>query len=86
MRHAGLGQEASAGVADFPDRGFDVVTGAFSYSGAAIARDLGLSGRRVRTLTGHPERAPAGADVDVCPLDFDDVLGLTSSLEGASTL
>ncbi len=37
--------------------GFDVVTGAFSYSGAAIARELLAAGRQVRTLTGHPERA-----------------------------
>ena len=43
-------------VEDFPERGFDVVTGAFSYSGAAIARELERSGRRVRTLTGHPGR------------------------------
>ena len=33
---------------------FDVVTGAFGYSGAAIARRLIASGRRVRTLTNHP--------------------------------
>lgn len=38
--------------------GFDVVTGAFSYSGAAIASELQAAGRRVRTLTGHPDRAP----------------------------
>ena len=36
---------------------FDVVTGAFSYSGAAIAKELQAAGRRVRTLTGHPGRA-----------------------------
>jgi NADH dehydrogenase len=71
---------------DFPDQGFDVVTGAFSYSGAAIARELGRSGRRVRTLTGHPGRADAGTAIDVRPLDFDDVVGLSSSLEGATTL
>ena len=40
--------------------GFDVVTGAFSYSGAAIASELQAAGRRVRTLTGHPGRAPGG--------------------------
>ena len=39
----------------------DVVTGAFSYSGAAIARELRAAGHRVRTVTGHPGRAPAGA-------------------------
>ena len=37
---------------------FDVVTGAFSYSGAAIAHELQAAGRRVRTLTGHPGRGP----------------------------
>ena len=71
---------------DFPDQGFDVVTGAFSYSGAAIARELGRSGRRVRTLTGHPGRADPDTAIDVRPLDFDDLVGLTSSLEGATTL
>jgi uncharacterized protein YbjT (DUF2867 family) len=70
----------------FPGDGFDVVTGAFSYSGAAIAGALGRSGRRVRTLTGHPERAGSGSSIDVRPLDFDDVIGLTRSLEGAVTL
>jgi uncharacterized protein YbjT (DUF2867 family) len=70
----------------FPDEGFDVVTGAFSYSGAAIARELGRSGRRVRTLTGHPDRAVPDTAIDVRPLDFDDVVGLTSSLDGATTL
>ncbi len=78
---------AGAGAADdVPEQGFDVVTGAFSYSGAAIAGALARAGRRVRTLTGHPERAEAGSTIDVRALDFDDVLGLTSSLEGATTL
>jgi NADH dehydrogenase len=71
---------------DFPGHGFDVVTGAFSYSGAAIARELERSGRRVRTLTGHPDRADPDTAIDVRPLDFDDVVGLSSSLEGATTL
>jgi NADH dehydrogenase len=62
------------------------VTGAFSYSGAAIARELERSGRRVRTLTGHPGRADPDTAIDVRPLDFDDVVGLSSSLEGATTL
>jgi len=66
--------------------GFDVVTGAFSYSGAAIAGLLGRGGRPVRTLTGHPERAPAGSAVDVRALDFDDPIGLARDLEGATTL
>ena len=45
----------------------DVVTGAFSYSGAAIARELLAAGHQVRTLTGHPDRAPAGTPIDVAP-------------------
>jgi NADH dehydrogenase len=68
---------------------FDVVTGAFSYSGAAIAREVQASGRRVRTLTGHPGRAPktpAGTAIEVRPLDFADPAGLTESLRGARTL
>jgi uncharacterized protein YbjT (DUF2867 family) len=69
--------------------GFDVVTGAFSYSGAAIARELQAAGRRVRTLTGHPGRAPkapAGPVIEVRPLDFADPAALTESLRGARTL
>ncbi len=65
---------------------FDVVTGAFSYSGAAIARELRAAGRRVRTLTGHPGRAPAGTPIEVRRLDFGDLRGLADSLRGAGTL
>lgn len=66
--------------------GLDAVTGAFSYSGRAIARRLLESGRSVRTLTGHPERSRGQADIDVRPLDFDDLPGLAGSLEGVTTL
>jgi len=65
---------------------FDVVTGAFSYSGAAIASELQAAGRRVRTLTGHPGRAPVGTAIEVRPLDFADPGALTESLRGARTL
>jgi uncharacterized protein YbjT (DUF2867 family) len=64
----------------------DVVTGAFSYSGAAITRQLRAAGRQVRTLTGHPDRAPAGTQVDVRPLNFADPAELTRSMRGAHTL
>jgi uncharacterized protein YbjT (DUF2867 family) len=70
----------------FADTGLDVVTGAFSYSGAAIAEVLLGEGRRVRTFTGHPDRAPGDTSIEVRPLDFDDQLGLVASLEGATTL
>ena len=67
------------------DTGFDVVTGAFSYSGSAIARRLLLAGRGVRTLTGHPERS-SGSEIEARPLDFDDLASLVESLSGATTL
>ncbi len=71
---------------DNDDTGLDVVTGAFSYSGGAIARQLQAVGRRVRTLTGHPERASDASGIDVRPLDFDDPAALVESLAGATTL
>jgi uncharacterized protein YbjT (DUF2867 family) len=64
----------------------DAVTGAFSYSGAAISQELRRRGRAIRTLTGHPDRAPAGSDIEVRPLDFGDQAELTRSLDGARTL
>jgi uncharacterized protein YbjT (DUF2867 family) len=61
----------------------DVVTGAFGYSGAAIARELLTAGRRVRTLTSHPRN---DHDIEALPLDFTDADGLARSLDGADTL
>jgi uncharacterized protein YbjT (DUF2867 family) len=77
---------ASAVGLDMSDTGVDLVTGAFSYSGRAIAAELLGQGRRVRTLTGHPGRAGRDSTVEVRPLDFDDLPGLVTSLEGATTL
>ena len=71
---------------DSTDTGLDVVTGAFSYSGKAISEALLQSGRRVRTLTGHAQRADVQSPVEIRPLDFDDPIGLVKSLEGATTL
>jgi uncharacterized protein YbjT (DUF2867 family) len=68
------------------DTGIDAVTGAFSYSGRAISAELVASGRDVRTLTGHPGRAPADSSIDIRPLDFDDPVGLVDSLTGVTTL
>ena len=64
----------------------DVVTGAFGYSGAAIARELLAAGHQVRTLTGHPGRAPAGTVIDARPLDFGDPDALARDMAGAHTL
>jgi uncharacterized protein YbjT (DUF2867 family) len=68
------------------DTQLDVVTGAFSYSGAAIADELLRRGRQVRTLTGHPERAPAGSPIDARSLDFSAASKLAASMAGAHTL
>jgi nucleoside-diphosphate-sugar epimerase len=76
---------AHAGAAR-DDTGLDVVTGAFSYSGAAIAKALMANGRTVRTVTGHPERRHGHLAIEARPLDFDDQLGLVESLQGATTL
>src|SRR5487761_1484884 len=67
--------------------GFDVVTGAFSYTGRFIARKLLADGRRVRTLTNHPQRPGAPElDIDVAPLKFSDRAALVQSLRGADVL
>ncbi len=71
---------------DRTDTGLDVVTGAFSYSGSAIAQALIAGGRAVRTLTGHPDRGGDHHGIEVRPLDFDDQVGLVESLRGATTL
>jgi len=67
--------------------GFDVVTGAFSFTGRAIARRLLSEERRVRTLTNHPQR-PGTEDikVDVAPLQFADRAALVEDLRGADVL
>jgi NADH dehydrogenase len=68
------------------DTGLDVVTGAFGYSGRAIAAALVQEGRSIRTLTGHPDRAPSDSNIEVRPLDFDNPIELARSLEGVTTL
>ena len=66
---------------------FDVVTGAFGYTGQYIARRLLHAGRRVRTITGHPNRASSfGDQIEAAPMDFRDRAGLVRSLRGASVL
>ncbi|MHC4608192.1 MAG: SDR family oxidoreductase, partial [Planctomycetota bacterium] len=64
-----------------------VVTGAFGFSGAHIARRLLDAGRRVRTLTNSPDRPnPFGEKVEVRPYNFDQPGELAESLRGASVL
>jgi uncharacterized protein YbjT (DUF2867 family) len=68
-------------------RGFDVVTGAFGYTGKYITRRLLGAGGKVRTITGHPNRRhDFGRQVEAAPLDFRDSAGLVKALQGASVL
>jgi NADH dehydrogenase len=65
----------------------DVVTGAFGYTGKYITQRLLNSGRRVRTITGHPKRANSfGNQVEIASLDFSDRASLVRLLRGASVL
>jgi NADH dehydrogenase len=65
----------------------DVVTGAFGYTGKYITQRLLDAGRRVRTITGHPDREnPFGGLVEVEPMDFSDRAKLVRSLRGAEVL
>jgi uncharacterized protein YbjT (DUF2867 family) len=69
------------------DPGFDVVTGAFSFTGRFIARRLLADDRVIRTLTNHPQRPGAGEmKVDVAPLQFSNYPALVESLRGADVL
>ena len=49
----------------------DVVTGAFSYTGRAIAARLLADGRKVRTIS-RSGPAPGDPDIPWSPLRFDD--------------
>jgi len=66
---------------------WNVVTGAFGYTGKYITRRLLALGKRVKTLTGHPDRPnPFGTQVTVAPFRFEDPDALAESLRGATTL
>jgi uncharacterized protein YbjT (DUF2867 family) len=62
---------------------FDVVTGAFGYTGRHLTERLLADGRRVRTLTAHPAARPG--PVETHPYRFDDRGALVASLRGADT-
>lgn len=67
--------------------GHHVVTGAFGYSGAAIARELLARGERVITLTDHPRPDhPLAGQVEVFPFSFDDPSRLVQVLRGAAVV
>ena len=70
---------------------FDVVTGAFGFTGKYITKLLleegGAEGKRVKTLTAHPNRPdPFGGKVETMPFNFDDTHKLVESIRGAHTV
>src|SRR5438477_11613538 len=66
---------------------FDVVTGAFSFTGRFIARRLLAQERRIKTLTNHPQRSGTeDIKAEVAPLQFTDRDALVESLRGADVL
>jgi uncharacterized protein YbjT (DUF2867 family) len=66
----------------------DAVTGAFSYTGSVIARELLARDRTVRTLVRSPAPAghPLAGAVRVAPLDLDDEAALVRALDGTEVL
>jgi uncharacterized protein YbjT (DUF2867 family) len=66
---------------------FDVVTGAYSFTGRFIAQRLMAQDRNIRTLTNHPQRAGAeDIRAEVAPLQFADRDALVESMRGADVL
>jgi NADH dehydrogenase len=64
-----------------------VVTGAFSYTGAAVARSLSARGWALRTLTNRSiPLQRLDFDVEAHPLQFEDAGRLVAALEGARAL
>jgi uncharacterized protein YbjT (DUF2867 family) len=66
----------------------DAVTGAFSFTGRAIAEELLARGRPVRSLSRRPaeDGDPLGSRVDRAALQFSDRGALTDALRGADVL
>lgn len=65
----------------------NIVTGAFGYTGKYITKRLLSMEKRVKTLTGHPNRPnPFGNQISVAPFHFDNPVELRRTLQGAITL
>ena len=61
-----------------------VVTGAFSFTGSAVARSLLRRGFGVRTLTNRREAVnDPGGDIEVYPLQFSNPARLVEAMRGA---
>ena len=70
-----------------PSELFDVVTGAYGYSGKYITHRLLALGHTVRTLTNSLNRPnPFGIQVQAYPYNFDHYEALVDSLRGADVL
>jgi len=66
---------------------FDVVTGAYSFTGRFIARRLMAQDHGIKTLTNHPRREGAeDIKAEVAPLQFADRDALVDSMRGADVL
>ena len=66
----------------------DVVTGAFSFTGRAIAEELLARGQAVRTLSRRPaeDNDPLAARVEWASLQFSDRMALVEAMRGADVL
>lgn len=65
---------------------FSLVTGGLSYTGKYIVQELLRRGKKVKILTGHPNREnPFGNKVEVLPFRFDDYDAMVKSFEGVET-
>lgn len=72
---------------DIETQELNVVTGAFGYTGKYITKRLLSIGKKVKTLTGHPNRPNLfGNQISVAPFHFDNPVELTRALRGATTL
>ena len=72
---------------DMETQELNIVTGAFGYTGKYITQKLLSMGKKVKTLTGHPNRPnPFGNQVSIAPFHFDNPAELTRALQGATTL
>jgi uncharacterized protein YbjT (DUF2867 family) len=65
----------------------DIVTGSFGYIGKYITQELIHAGRRVKTITTHPEKHnPFGDQVQAFPYHFEQPDRLVETLRGCDTL
>ncbi len=64
-----------------------MVTGAFGYTGRYIVQLLLARGKKVATITGHPNtEGPLRQGITVLPFNFDNYDELRGSLAGVTTL